>query len=343
MKAGIFPWISILAAVWSTTACFNPKVPEGVACSTEGECPAGQTCDPVDNRCYSVLPDRDPDAGDGPPPDGPTKPDANDGSPPPDAPPDVTPPDAPPPDATVTPPPDASPACQNQMRDGQETDMDCGGPDCLPCAPGRMCMLPRDCTSQVCGGNQLCAAPECGDGVVNQPTETCDNGTNNSDVTPNACRTSCQPASCGDGVVDTGEEADGTDPSTSVPVNPDTCRYDFSAMRQLSCNNACGIPWNNQSGCQRTDADVLCKLVTGNPASTVVDASSFNVQSPLNAPGVCCPPPAAELGTLGCIPLGRMNLRGVDVEVSVHDTDMRSTHGTGAAVTITSAAVCTNP
>lgn len=341
MKAGIFPWISILVAVWSTTACFNPKVPEGVACSTEGECPAGQNCDPVDNRCYSVLPDRAPDAGDGPPPDGPTRPDANDGSPPPDAPPGVTPPDAPPPDA-----PDAAPlppGCQNQMTDGQETDMDCGGPVCPACVPGRMCVLARDCASQVCGGNQLCAAPICGDGVVNQGTETCDNGTNNSDVTPDACRTNCQPVSCGDDVVDTGEEADPASPSTSVPLNPTTCRYDFSAIRQLSCDSACGTTWNGIFDCQQADADVLCKLITGNPASTVVNASSYTIEAVLAAPGICCPPPTAAPGTFGCVHLGRMTGRGVNVEVSVHDTNMSDTHGAGPAVTVSSAAACTNP
>lgn len=336
MKAGLFPWISILIAVGFASACFDPKVPEGVACSTEGACPAGQTCDPVDNRCYSVVPDRDPDASSEPPSDGPTNPDSSVDPIAPDA--FVMP------DAASTPDASIPPGCQNQMRDGQETDMDCGGPDCLACEPGRMCLLARDCTSSVCGADQLCAEPTCGDGEVNQATETCDDGPNNSDVTPDACRTSCQPASCGDDVVDTGEEVDPpTSPSSSVPIDPTTCRYDFSAMRQLSCNSGCGTTWNGFSGCQQQDADVLCKLITGNPASTVVNASSYTIEPVLAAPGVCCPPPTTAPGTLGCVHLGNMDARGVDVEVSVHDTDMSSTHGTGAVVTVESTAACTNP
>jgi hypothetical protein len=55
-----------------------------------------------------------------------------------------------------------------------------------------------------------CTAPVfCGDGVVNQPSEVCDNGMANSDTVADACRTNCQPASCGDGVQDTGEACDG--------------------------------------------------------------------------------------------------------------------------------------
>jgi hypothetical protein len=354
MKAGIFPWISILVAVASTTACFNPKVPEGVACSTEGECPAGQTCDPVDNRCYSVLPDRDRDGSVDPPPDGPPRADGS-----------VDPPDAAvaPADAAV----DAGgcrgdqdcdsgqrcnldtgecvqppPSCQNQTRDGDETDEDCGGPDCRACSPGDTCMIARDCTSSVCGGNLQCAAPQCGDGVVNQVTEGCDDGPANSDSTPDACRTSCQPASCGDGVLDSEEEVDPpASESTTVPVLTDTCRYDFSAMRQLSCNSACGTPWNGFSGCQREDADALCKLITGNPDSTVLDASSFAIEQVRAAPGICCPPPTAAPGTLGCVSLGRMDERGLPFVVSVHDTNMSATHGTGAVVTVQSPAACT--
>ena len=47
----------------------------------------------------------------------------------------------------------------------------------------------------------------CGDGVA-ECAEECDDGGLNSDVNPNACRTSCQLPSCGDGVVDTGEACD---------------------------------------------------------------------------------------------------------------------------------------
>ncbi|MDB4958730.1 MAG: cysteine-rich repeat protein [Myxococcales bacterium] len=46
----------------------------------------------------------------------------------------------------------------------------------------------------------------CGDGVKT-PTEGCDNGIANEDK-PNACRTDCRLPTCGDNIVDTGEECD---------------------------------------------------------------------------------------------------------------------------------------
>lgn len=49
--------------------------------------------------------------------------------------------------------------------------------------------------------------PECGDGIK-APVEQCDNGAENSDTKPGACRTTCVPAGCGDSVVDPQEACD---------------------------------------------------------------------------------------------------------------------------------------
>jgi hypothetical protein len=51
------------------------------------------------------------------------------------------------PDLLVT--PDLA-SCSDGMRDGAETDVDCGGPDCAPCVLGLSCSVDRDCTSQHC-------------------------------------------------------------------------------------------------------------------------------------------------------------------------------------------------
>lgn len=63
----------------------------------------------------------------------------------------------------------------------------------------------------------------CGDGILD-PGEACDNGANNSDVEPNACRADCRRAYCGDGVIDSGEQCD--DGSRNSNNSPNTCRKD---------------------------------------------------------------------------------------------------------------------
>ncbi len=51
----------------------------------------------------------------------------------------------------------------------------------------------------------------CGDGTLVSTCEVCDAGTANSDTQPDACRTDCRPARCGDGVADGGEQCDDGD------------------------------------------------------------------------------------------------------------------------------------
>ncbi|MCH7591681.1 MAG: hypothetical protein IH989_02720 [Planctomycetes bacterium] len=50
----------------------------------------------------------------------------------------------------------------------------------------------------------------CGDGVLDAG-EACDEGSFNSDTRPDACRTDCSPATCGDNVKDSIEQCDGAD------------------------------------------------------------------------------------------------------------------------------------
>ena len=64
----------------------------------------------------------------------------------------------------------AVPACDDNVKNGAETDRDCGGSHCQSCPDGSVCRLPGDCNSSVCTGGR-CATPTCVDGVMNG-TET---------------------------------------------------------------------------------------------------------------------------------------------------------------------------
>lgn len=50
--------------------------------------------------------------------------------------------------------------CKNGMRDGAETDVDCGGPDCQKCGDGHACSGNGDCGSGHCIGG-ICCNTDC--------------------------------------------------------------------------------------------------------------------------------------------------------------------------------------
>jgi hypothetical protein len=53
----------------------------------------------------------------------------------------------------------AAPSCTDGIKDGNETDVDCGGGTCPPCALGKDCNVGTDCASGYCSGGVCVAAP----------------------------------------------------------------------------------------------------------------------------------------------------------------------------------------
>jgi formylglycine-generating enzyme required for sulfatase activity len=51
-----------------------------------------------------------------------------------------------------------TPSCTDKIKDGSETDTDCGGPTCPKCTLGKACGAGGDCVSNVCNGGS-CACP----------------------------------------------------------------------------------------------------------------------------------------------------------------------------------------
>jgi DUF971 family protein len=117
--------------------------------------------------------------------------------------------------STTTPPPDG---CQDGEQNGTESDVDCGGDMCDPCAAGSSCEIPEDCATMICSGG-FCQTPNCYDGMQNGDEEGVDCG----GTCPNSCVASgctnnnqcedgeycdtdtgqCEMSSCENGVQDT--------------------------------------------------------------------------------------------------------------------------------------------
>jgi hypothetical protein len=69
-----------------------------------------------------------------------------------------------------------TPICSDHVRNGSETDVDCGG-SCSKCADRAGCFVGSDCQSDVCLSG-ICQAPLCTDGIENgtETDEDCGGG-----------------------------------------------------------------------------------------------------------------------------------------------------------------------
>src|SRR4051812_42063235 len=58
------------------------------------------------------------------------------------------------------------PTCNDGVKNGEETDVDCGGKFCGRCEAGSTCKVQNDCKEGICT-NGVCRVPSCTDTVQN--------------------------------------------------------------------------------------------------------------------------------------------------------------------------------
>ena len=92
-----------------------------------------------------------------------------------------------------------SPAgCGDAVKNGAETDLNCGGAACPPCVTGKMCLVGADCVGGTCAGS-ICA-PTCTDGIKNNGEADIDCGgpcANKCDITKSCVSgADCKTGSC---------------------------------------------------------------------------------------------------------------------------------------------------
>ncbi|KIG15227.1 hypothetical protein DB30_05771 [Enhygromyxa salina] len=187
-------------------------------------------------------------------------------------------------------PPD--PACDDAQMNQMETDVDCGGPNCDPCATGLACVMNSDCQSDSCVGN-VCIDPSCSDGVENgDETDVdcggpaCDPCEDNlgcaiaADCLSGVCSGGvCSPPACGDGVMN-GEETDidcgGTCPGCS---EGELCEMDLDCLSQFCDGNTCA-----PADCL-VDGD--CDAFNGDCTTGVCNVDKVCESAPINNNGAC--------------------------------------------------------
>jgi RHS repeat-associated protein len=111
----------------------------------------------------------------------------------------------------------------------------------------------------VCTGQPSeCRIPACGDGFVDAG-EACDDGAENSDTTPDACRTTCELAACGDGIEDAGEVCDwGPQNGTLNGCTMDCLGYADATLSNGENADLQAIPNAVALLTSITDSDLIC-------------------------------------------------------------------------------------
>jgi hypothetical protein len=117
---------------------------------------------------------------------------------------------------------DVAPGCDDGAKNASETDIDCGGGTCNPCALGNACLSSTDCASAYCDAYVCGTAPACDDATMNGDESDVDCGGSCADCVdgktctadPDCVSSRCEsnvceavPATCNDATMN-GDESD---------------------------------------------------------------------------------------------------------------------------------------
>jgi hypothetical protein len=150
--------------------------------------------------------------------------------------------------------------CTDGKKNGNETDIDCGGGTCPACVDNKSCQANTDCTSMVCT-NMKCTPPSCADGIQNGNETDKDCGgllctkcdanqkcLQDSDCKDKVCDLTvtphtCKPHTCTDGIQNGAETDIDCGGSDCPPCNPgQKCIAADDCTGQNCQNGICACP-----------------------------------------------------------------------------------------------------
>lgn len=176
--------------------------------------------------------------------------------------------------------------CSDMDQNGNETGVDCGGDDCLPCEAGEGCLLPTDCESLVCASS--------GSGELICQEANCDDETQNGDETDIDCGGSCQqgcgvnkkceePEDCNSGVCRCTQDVCQCQAPTCLDNVENGQEIDIDCGPGLLCEGKC------KAG-RECEADAWCESrICDDKSETCTQAScDDNVHNGLETAVDCC-------------------------------------------------------
>jgi len=164
-----------------------------------------------------------------------------------------------------------APTCADAVKNGAETDTDCGGADCAPCADAKKCAASADCQSEVCTGG-VCKAPTCSDTVQNGTETDADCGGSScgpcgpglgcgqdSDCVGGSCSGSTCLPTCSDMVKNANEtDVDCGGPQCAVCSDGQTCAAGSDCSSEVCSSGQCQASTCSDMVQNAAETDVDC-------------------------------------------------------------------------------------
>ena len=168
----------------------------------------------------------------------------------------------------------AEAACNDGVRNGGETDTDCGGPDCEGCFEDAKCAEDSDCLNGVCLDGTCAPPPSCTDSLKNQDETDVDCGGSTCPgcAADSACSqdSDCKSEFCDAGAcspppscTDQEQNADETDVDCGGSCSPcasgKACSENADCQTNLCENDTCAKPATCDDGIKNQDeTDIDC-------------------------------------------------------------------------------------
>ncbi|MDC0668684.1 lamin tail domain-containing protein [Nannocystis radixulma] len=180
--------------------------------------------------------------------------------------------------------------CADGEQNGDETDIDCGGGVCSPCAEGGACLADTDCASQLCVDG-VCAPtpPSCMDGQKNGNETDIDCGgdecpacaddlacVDGDDCLSQVCTDDkCVAATCDD-TVQNGEESDVDcgGPTCDACLDGDSCDSADDCASGVCDNNVCSPATCDDTVKNGAETDVDCGGADCDPCGNGLDCGT---------------------------------------------------------------------
>jgi hypothetical protein len=218
-----------------------------------------------------------------------------------------------------------TPACLNGVVDGLETDVDCGGQDCAPCADGQICVDFGDCDSGFCD-----ASGSGGGGPGGGGNGGAGGGAGQGVCAPCAGDLDCQSSDYCDAQSDcVTKESNGTPCSGASVCQSDECIDGFCC--DTACSSTCqacdigGSVGTCTSHVQGTDPESECgtDVCSGGPSCRCADSMMNGAETDVDCGGGVCPV---------CTTTGAMCQQGSDCASGVCTNNMCTAPSCGDGV-----------